>query len=352
MEHAGLEWEHISEVFPPGSVEDLDYRKKVTDAVIEAVLRKISKPFTIAYHEYDSATLRGFIVARTLGKAPIGNYDRTRSNDKAKLIDRLERMDKKATFRFMDLPPELRHVVYDYVLVASLPLSRPDQPPITRTCRTIREESIPLFYRLNRFVITVNSIITPPYSGKGSRTATYNWRTLDKKDEAWVKSQSKEALVNVKALELHWTEEIHHPRSGGRLLRIDKDVWSMFLDTDMDSPWMEDSISIKNLNQDDNWRDRPLEYRDFINDDSDWSSYDDRLHLSTLQPELKQVIPTLLSSEELEKTAYGQERQKMTRKQLADELITMLKLYSQYCAREMDEFKEKVYEAQKSMKLD
>ena len=62
----------------------------------------------------------------------------------------------------MDLPPELRHRIYGYAVTSaeallfpsvckhtSAPLSA--QPSITRVCRQMRKEALPLFYVLNKF---------------------------------------------------------------------------------------------------------------------------------------------------------------------------------------------------------
>ncbi|KAK3116245.1 hypothetical protein LTR53_003616 [Teratosphaeriaceae sp. CCFEE 6253] len=70
------------------------------------------------------------------------------------------------------LPPELRNHIYEYVLIVETPISRNlpprswwgteahilrqfatavRQPPLTRTCRVIRSETIPIFYGANTF---------------------------------------------------------------------------------------------------------------------------------------------------------------------------------------------------------
>ncbi|KAK5127818.1 hypothetical protein LTR85_004934 [Meristemomyces frigidus] len=69
-------------------------------------------------------------------------------------------------FRFLDLPPELRNRVYDDLVVTEAPLlpsacqhtSRPSaaQPDITRVCRQIRQEALPMFYGLNQFDVHIH----------------------------------------------------------------------------------------------------------------------------------------------------------------------------------------------------
>ena len=62
-------------------------------------------------------------------------------------------------FRFMDLPPELRNWVYQYAL-----LERRIQrlrcfttPALSRVCRQLRNETLPIFFYLNTFVAEVKS---------------------------------------------------------------------------------------------------------------------------------------------------------------------------------------------------
>lgn len=65
-------------------------------------------------------------------------------------------------FRFLDLPPELRNRIYEYCVTSPDDLLLPAacrhssepqavQPPITRTCRQVRGEALPLFNQLNVF---------------------------------------------------------------------------------------------------------------------------------------------------------------------------------------------------------
>ncbi|KAK3070140.1 hypothetical protein LTR53_010971 [Teratosphaeriaceae sp. CCFEE 6253] len=74
--------------------------------------------------------------------------------------------------RLLRLPPELRNRIYEYVLIVETPISRNlpprswwgteahilrdfatavRQPPLTRTCRVMRSETIPIFYGANTF---------------------------------------------------------------------------------------------------------------------------------------------------------------------------------------------------------
>ncbi|KAK3659770.1 hypothetical protein LTR56_001134 [Elasticomyces elasticus] len=79
--------------------------------------------------------------------APAGAFQRS------KFITTLESADQQTTFeRFMDLAPELRISVYEYYLTG-LPkvLYCPVQPPLSRICRQIRTEIMPMFCNMTLF---------------------------------------------------------------------------------------------------------------------------------------------------------------------------------------------------------
>jgi hypothetical protein len=59
----------------------------------------------------------------------------------------------------LSLPPEIRNEIWKFAVLTTEQLnilgSNPKQPPITRTCRQIRAESIRYFYRDNSFACTI-----------------------------------------------------------------------------------------------------------------------------------------------------------------------------------------------------
>jgi hypothetical protein len=74
-------------------------------------------------------------------------------------------------FRLLDLPPEIRNLIWQRVLVENNAIhldttSRsPHQPALTRTCRLIRNETLTWFYTRYRFIMEVfNYGITAGYS--------------------------------------------------------------------------------------------------------------------------------------------------------------------------------------------
>lgn len=87
----------------------------------------------------------------------VRNRDNTISHAaRVRLIKFLEEQDDaKYTFkRFLDIPPELRNRVYEFY-IADFPssLKLPTKPPLSRTCRLLRQEVLPVFYANFEFEI-------------------------------------------------------------------------------------------------------------------------------------------------------------------------------------------------------
>ncbi|KAK0868677.1 hypothetical protein LTR91_013897 [Friedmanniomyces endolithicus] len=76
-------------------------------------------------------------------------------------LDAVDLHGKRATFRLMDLPKELRCEIYSFVVVERKILIRPDsvtgreQPDLAMVSREVREEVLPIFYAKNTFAIDV-----------------------------------------------------------------------------------------------------------------------------------------------------------------------------------------------------
>jgi hypothetical protein len=87
------------------------------------------------------------------------------------LIEWLRRLDNTATFRFFDLPPELRNQVYDYLLIVPETPQARRFPQILRTCKQARAEGESILYhdshvvlRIRRNRVTVDRGIPMPVS--------------------------------------------------------------------------------------------------------------------------------------------------------------------------------------------
>lgn len=72
--------------------------------------------------------------------------------DERNIIQILQDGDEQATFRFLDLPPELRVQVYNFYFRSFEHLTEPVQPPISKVCRLLRQEALPVFYKACIFV--------------------------------------------------------------------------------------------------------------------------------------------------------------------------------------------------------
>lgn len=106
-----------------------------------------------ALSELAARTIHDLVPASLLKQIVTGNY-----YDHAKLGKDLEGLTLR--FRFLDLPPELRNRVYEYVIpietvVRHGPVQDVDKgfPSITSVSRQIREESLPLAYHRCAFFL-------------------------------------------------------------------------------------------------------------------------------------------------------------------------------------------------------
>ncbi|KAH0388700.1 hypothetical protein KCU92_g392, partial [Aureobasidium melanogenum] len=82
-----------------------------------------------------------------------------RARNKSAYALALQSADTNRTFAFLNLPQEIKLLVYEAALKsdaehANLPNPKPlTKPALLQTCRQIREEGTVIFYRINRFVL-------------------------------------------------------------------------------------------------------------------------------------------------------------------------------------------------------
>lgn len=87
-------------------------------------------------------------------------------SSKAKTVTRLaralEKADDNATFRLLDLPPEIRTMIYElhFSDLADIHTSYV-QPPLALASRQLRAEALPLFLGCVTFVYTINKTLIP-----------------------------------------------------------------------------------------------------------------------------------------------------------------------------------------------
>lgn len=124
-------------------------KKKV---LFEALYRKqLGLP---SYHSSTNDELRKFIKHRKIDASAVikGKTIGTRNE----LVKLLESADSRRTFpKFLDLPPELRNRIYELHFSDMRTAYAPTQPPITRSSRLLRQESLGLFYATCRFTAVV-----------------------------------------------------------------------------------------------------------------------------------------------------------------------------------------------------
>lgn len=121
--------------------------------------------WSLDYEKYPAAELRNFIEAR-IGTTLSEKERRTIGNcNRSQLAKRLHKLDLASTFpRFMELPPELRVNVYEYLLVDARGRDEDGeadsgpgraggviQTAVLRTSKHIYSEAQPILYKQNKF---------------------------------------------------------------------------------------------------------------------------------------------------------------------------------------------------------
>ncbi|KAK5724570.1 hypothetical protein LTR15_004616 [Elasticomyces elasticus] len=127
---------------------------------LEAYLQRIDRDL-IRYDLYETDELLAFAAARRITVRDYVTDNTTPATlrrNHVSLVWQLRDADDNATFPFEKLPPELRVRVYDlYFDGFSKTLKTPAQPPLARTCRLMRSEVLPIFYRRTRFILTLEA---------------------------------------------------------------------------------------------------------------------------------------------------------------------------------------------------
>ncbi|KAK0363988.1 hypothetical protein LTR94_012844 [Friedmanniomyces endolithicus] len=111
----------------------------------------------IWYDRYSATLLRKFIEDRTGKRSP--------SLEKLCFVQQLVDLDANWTFRFLDLPPEIRNLIYGHLLRLRDSRWRADRlvcsTAILSTCKQIHAEGTGILYVENTFDIVVRSMANP-----------------------------------------------------------------------------------------------------------------------------------------------------------------------------------------------
>ncbi|GAB7342093.1 hypothetical protein MBLNU457_g0369t1 [Dothideomycetes sp. NU457] len=131
------------------------------------------------YNKYDISELREICLIRIPGHSRFRPHSRT----KVDLIERLLRQDKEhaeAPFRFVDLPAEMRNMIYDLVTVENdKVIAAAAQPAIAKTNKQLRSESLAVYYGANRFWLETKRVSDPKATSESSIRWTQSIRPHD-----------------------------------------------------------------------------------------------------------------------------------------------------------------------------
>lgn len=123
--------------------------------------------------------------------------------DKQQLVAQLTEADAKATFRFLDLFPEMRNMVYEVLLVSyreepSAPFGC--HPEILATCKQIHSEASGILYSKNFASISLTSLLWSHIYYNGSR-----WSVLPRFTSNAVDRQADQQVFDIREWVLHAT---------------------------------------------------------------------------------------------------------------------------------------------------
>lgn len=162
----------------------------------------------IACSANGAAIMRGLATQRLLDQV-----DESVGKHHLKLLSELKRLT--FSFRFTDLPPELRVRIYDYCLstntyVAIAPLRRPDPsqakrpsqyPPLVSVSRLIRSEALPLFYSRCTFLLDFEASWRLPLRIRVNQEKVVN---IGEHTRAWARCLSTKHLRHLRNLQLRF----------------------------------------------------------------------------------------------------------------------------------------------------
>lgn len=119
----------------------IQYNKSSNHAHLSVTMSRVERNLVI-YDRCSVAELRKFYAARKQAGAPECGAT------KAIIIAQLERTDENPVFdRFMDLPPEMRELIFSKHFESLTCQGIPFPPPATRINKQLRQESLPVFFK-------------------------------------------------------------------------------------------------------------------------------------------------------------------------------------------------------------
>ena len=147
----------------------------------------------------------------------------------------LEKTDDNATFRSLDLPAEIRNIIYKlhFLDFADIHAAH-TQPPVTLSSKVLLAEALPLFYGLVTFVLTTENRTDPDDWFRNELNLSHNTYSLLKMPD--------NDLSRIKNLRLTWEEVYRVPTQLVRIeyLTVDlthRDVMGKALNISSTSSW-------------------------------------------------------------------------------------------------------------------
>lgn len=145
----------------------------------------------LRYESYLVSELRDFCLQRQLSGA------KWKKTKKDQLVAALEAADEAQEFRHLvDLPAELRVLIYTFYFKSLPKLDEPIQPPILKASSLIRQEASPLFYLTCVFMLS-------DYPATYRRTSS---KELQTKGRFW-NHLSGENLEGIRRLEIQYGDD-------------------------------------------------------------------------------------------------------------------------------------------------
>lgn len=128
---------------------------------------------------------------------------KTTAPGRRQMINMLKDADDDPSFhKFTQLPAELQTYICELYMDFESPLQTPTHPPLTRTCQHLRQMSLPIFFRSQRFRL----LYVEDYSGKKFLDRTKDLTgicfKLDPTSRSWLGSLSPNDIADVKSLSL------------------------------------------------------------------------------------------------------------------------------------------------------
>lgn len=122
----------------------------------------------------------------------------------------------KSRICFLDIPPEIRTVIYELAVVDDhcqvfrygLTYTDFEQPALARTCRTVRLEILPIFYSKNKFAFKLYGINIPgPFDSDAVRATDIVERIVKKtKLFPWLRKIGVQNVASIKSLTIQLSD--------------------------------------------------------------------------------------------------------------------------------------------------